>query len=914
MNKLPTELLKEINLLKEKKDIIEEIDKFLSFDKKKKEKVMKNEELKKKEFKFLKDKKFYRDLIFISKSENVLDEIDLEIIFCNGNIELIDIWKYFKVMSSSAHTSDDAFGCIKLMIKDKNTNKYIGILELGNDIYSCEARDTFIGWTKDNKKESVNIDNNLKKSRLSFIVNITCCIGLQPMAHNLNIGKLLVMTVFTKDVMEYFKKIRGYYYAGVTTFGLYGKSIQYDRLKEIKYIGETKGSGTSEFSISLYEKIRDFVKEFYPIEYFERSNMSSSKMRILQFGLNVLGYDQKELLNHGIKRGIYFGYTSKDSKDFFNGKKESFDITNIKTFSEIVQYWKERWSINRLKHVLNTNRFKVSLDLKDFTLKERKNEYSKQYNFTKSIDENWLKNKKDINKDYYNRNKDNSLKELEININGNTNEFIGKEYLGGFFDSDGSIYISNNVLFIGFSQCVLNILLSIQYQYGGTLYKREKRNDNQREQYTLRIVGLNTEKILNDLIDTSILKKEKVKKGLEFIKHINKQMNAEKQCLIDYIKLNKKEDNELYFENINWKYIAGFFDGDGCITLNYHNLNNGLVSPTFSIAQKYTPKFLNYLKMYMSNSLNKLSLSKHCISTGSKKLIEYIYDKIKNYLIVKKYQFNLLIEIFNEYDKGSEKDMNKIKELGIEIKNNKHQTINYDIDIKQHNSAISIKNNIDKKIEMDNVKEIDKLTTNILLSEKKMGINNPNYGKHLSNEHALNIAIETTKTKRAHNPNLSDEKIIEIYNLKDKMMQKDVAEKYGMNREMIRRIWNKNIVPINSNDFIEKKQEKIIEKINGKNNISDLTNQQKTSIGKRTLSINEILEIINWKIKALNNEKLDGKKIYSTNLSNYLTKEWSKKVTVDIIKNIWNGRTKLFQHEFENKDITYEYYLEIIEK
>ena len=195
------------------------------------------------------------------------------------------------------------------------------------------------------------------------------------------------------------------------------------------------------------------------------------------------------------------------------------------------------------------------------------------------------------------------------------------------------------------------------------------------------------------------------------------------------------------------------------------------------------------------------------------------------------------------------------------------------------------------------------------------GENNPNYGKHLSNEHALNISIETTKTKRANNPNLSDEKITEIYNLKDKMMQKDVAEKYGMNREMIRRIWNKTIVPINSSDFVERKQEKIIEKINGKNNNNiELTSQQKTSIGKRTLNVDEIIEIINWKIKSLNNEKLDGKKIYSTNLSEHLSKIWSKKVTVDMVKNIFNGRTKLFDFEFVDKDITYENYLEIVEK
>jgi hypothetical protein len=350
------------------------------------------------------------------------------------------------------------------------------------------------------------------------------------MSYNLNIGKLLVMTVFSKEVLEYFKNIRGHYFAGVSTFGLYGKSVQYDRLKEIKYIGETKGTGTCEFPIFIYDKVKQFIKYYYPDEYLKRSKMSSSKMRLLQFGLRELGYDYKNVLNHGNKRGIYFGYTSNNSQDFFMGKRNDFEMNNIRTFKEIFEYWKERWAIKRLNHLIKENKYKVSLELKDFTLKEKKNEYSKQYNFEHMNDKNWLKNKRDKNKIYYENHKDEILEELKINMNEiNVKEqFIQSEYLSGFFDSDGSIYISKDVLFVSFSQCVLNILLIIQKQYGGTLFKRNKRNDNQRIQYTLRIVGLDTLNILNELNKSCILKLNKVKKGLEYIDYINKKIMKKK--------------------------------------------------------------------------------------------------------------------------------------------------------------------------------------------------------------------------------------------------------------------------------------------------------------------------------------------------------------------------------------------------
>ena len=918
MNKLPIDILKEINIINDSIELRNKITNFLELDKSKQKKILIKDELKKKEPLFLKDKKYYRDLIFFSKSENVLDEIDLEIVFCNGNTELIDIWKYFKVMSSSANTSDDSFGCIKIMLKDKNTNKYLGILELGCDIYSCSVRDEYIGWTNNNKKEKINITNSITKDRITFIVNITCCIGIQPMAFNLNLGKLLVMTVFSKEVLEYFKLRRGYYYYGVSTFGLYGKSVQYERLKEIKYIGETKGHGTCEIPIFLYENIRDFVKEYYPEEYLYRSKMSSSKMRILQFGLNRLNLNFKDILLHGMKRGIYFGYIDNEkSKDFFTGKIDKFDLINIKSFNEIFNDWKNRWAYKRLQHLLSENRFKVSFELKDFTLKERKNQYSKQYNLKLMNDKDWLKHKKEKSKIYYENNKDKILEEVEIDLKKiNINDkFIDAEFLSGFFDSDGSVYISKDTLFIGFSQCVLNILLIIQKEYGGTIFKRLKRSENQRDQYTLRIVGLETKKILEDLEKYCILKFNKVNKALEFIKYINKENTLEKQDLIKYIRNNYKEDTEELLNRINWKYIAGFFDGDGCITLNYRELQNNKVSSTLSIAQKYTPNFLNYLKVFMSEGLVKMSITKNCISTSSKHLIYYIYEKIKQYIIVKKYQYDILINILDEYKKDSLKDNNKIHELAYLLKNNKHQNIKYDIDINKVNIVSSIKTNIINSTNDDiNNEFIKETNTKIIQSDKKIGINNPNYGKKLSNQHALNISIATSNSKRLHNPNLSNDKIREIYALKGTMAQIDVAKQYSMNREMIRRIWKKIILPTDDEEYLTKKEILITNKddnINNKKTLN-LTNEQKMSIGKRTLLTDEYIEILQWKIKKNNGEKLNGKIISSTKLSEYLSELYKKKITMDIIKNIWNGRTKLFEFDFIDKNITYEQYLNLI--
>ena len=143
-------------------------------------------------------------------------------------------------------------------------------------------------------------------------------------------------------------------------------------------------------------------------------------------------------------------------------------------------------------------------------------------------------------------------------------------------------------------------------------------------------------------------------------------------------------------------------------------------------------------------------------------------------------------------------------------------------------------------------------------------------------------------------------------------MQKDVAEKYGMSREIIRRIWNRSIIPTDDPDFLVKKKELVSKE--SSSSTDNLTFEQKTSLGKRSLTSEQYVGIILWKIKKNNGELLNDKKIFSTTLAEYLSKLWNIKVTNDIIKNIWSGKTKLFDIDFNNAEITYEKYLDVVSK
>ncbi len=341
-------------------------------------KFLKNEEVEKKK-KFMHTKEYYRNKVFFSYEPNVIDSLDLDIEFCETP-EQRDLWNYLKIMTTSAHTYEKTMKEFKMLLKDKNTNQYLGILNLSPDVYSYEARDKFIGWTNQNKAEKIHVNGGKMQPRISFLINIQCCVGLQPIAHNLNIGKLLVALVFSREVLEKYKEKYGYYYAGVCTLSLYGKGIQYDRLKEIKYIGETKGYGVSHIPFSIMEKIIEFVKKYNPDKYEYYTHRFLNKMRLMRYFVSE--YDcLKEYVFHQNKRGIYFGYTGTNNHLFFQGIQNTFQIDKTKNIQDIVIWWKDRWARPRWKHLQETHRVKIAFEFKDLTHEEKKIEYNRQYQF-----------------------------------------------------------------------------------------------------------------------------------------------------------------------------------------------------------------------------------------------------------------------------------------------------------------------------------------------------------------------------------------------------------------------------------------------------------------------------------------------------------------------------------------------------
>jgi hypothetical protein len=510
-------------------------------------------------------------------------------------------------------------------------------------------------------------------------------------------------------------------------------------------------------------------------------------------------------------------------------------------------------------------------------------------------------------------------------------------YIAGLIDGDGTIFIRKILdgyqSGISLTQSRTNILQILKYHYGGSIIHPTGLNieniinedgyydeNNKRNSYTLIIRSNEYRFILNDIMHYIILKKTQIDLLHEFSKIANKpnHITEKEQLCSACLEQNKIKTLEKYdYSKLNLEYIQGLFDAEGYIYVSYKKIDNVIKFTKgvyMKITQKSRPEILAEIQKFL----------------GFGKCGEYTYyvDNFEDCLkLVTLLKPNLIIKYnqiiaFEEYlnmrlEKNKKYNQNihfKREHIYKIINMEKHQ-----IEIYEETEEIekSSKDGFNKKnseiIENINIdKELQKKAFYIEKSESMKGENHMYYGQKLSDNHALKISLATTNAKRAGNPNLTNEKIREIYALKGNEKQIDVAEKYDMNREIIRRIWNRLIIPTDDPKFLTQKQELVSSNKSDNNSEIILTNEQKTSMGKRTLSSDEYLEILSWKLKKENQELLDGKKIFSTILSVYLSKLWDKKVSNDMVKNIWCGKTKLFEFEFQDKNISYEKYLEII--
>jgi hypothetical protein len=187
----------------------------------------------------------------------------------------------------------------------------IGVLFLSSTVINLAVRDAYLDLPADPAE---------KGRALRQYMDVSVCVGIQPLAWYWNLGKMLAMIAPTLgDFLDYPEPI-----IGMTTTSLWGRGSQYNRIW--KFLGYTKGYGHEHIDDVMYRRMLTTMWESgFQIPSSRFGTGSNQRMRRIQAYRKATG-DEAATTYHGNKRGVYYhaAIPSQDRPD-------------------VIARWYERW-------------------------------------------------------------------------------------------------------------------------------------------------------------------------------------------------------------------------------------------------------------------------------------------------------------------------------------------------------------------------------------------------------------------------------------------------------------------------------------------------------------------------------------------------------------------------------------------
>jgi hypothetical protein len=455
---------------------------------------------------------------------------------------------------------------------------------------------------------------------------------------------------------------------------------------------------------------------------------------------------------------------------------------------------------------------------------------------------------------------------------------ISPKYLAGMMDGDGSFSCAikyPNYVKVEISQCDFLVIYLIQKKFPGLITKVVG-NEQKRNQYKITYVNSSALPILEFIKEYLLLKKEQC---MLCIENINTMRNIEnvdilKENAENIIKLNKNHNEKTILDTINWEYIAGLFDAEGCVIASKCQV---------SITQKNSHELLEKIAKFIG--YGKVRYPRYYIEKKSS--VYHFFSEINKYLIVKKQYSYYLENLISSIKYDPEKDLYREKY--------------------KHNFNISNEFVKSLNVKKERSKYQDNKILRKTLSIKKMGENNPNFGKERSKEHSQKISKNSFGKKRE----ISDEIIQEILDKKGSKTQEEIAKEYGISRASVYKIHIGKLVKTDEYEKYKENKENNNKKdwIQSFGYNKEETDKINIAIKKRTID-GKIMTYI-WYYGKLRQQTISTPfKITCKNVCEYYKSKMSEEISENIVKNIWNNKTKLYKCDFENSPVSWQDYCE----
>ena len=288
--------------------------------------------------------------------------LEPELVYANKQDNLPELWNCIRTFSSTMKNNSNIGRNLNFIVKDKPTQKYLGVICISSDFLDLTPRDNFIGWSRGKKTQGGMINHTAIGSTI---------VPLQPLGFNYVGGKLLALLCLATPIQELWEKLYGDKLVSITTTSLYGKTkagglSQYDNLDYWQPMGFTSGSVSFEPLQDTRYMIREWLKVNHTRKYFEwyvakkpsgQPHKRDHKNRSLSFAYAKLSVP-KELIRSEHARGIYFAPLYDKTCEFLRGDNDGKDMkklfnTDVEALSNI---WKEKHAKPRIKQLVKKGR------------------------------------------------------------------------------------------------------------------------------------------------------------------------------------------------------------------------------------------------------------------------------------------------------------------------------------------------------------------------------------------------------------------------------------------------------------------------------------------------------------------------------------------------------------------------------
>lgn len=214
---------------------------------------------------------------------------------------------------------------MRFLVRDRTNGKLIGLFSLADPVFNLRARDTWIGWSVDDRRQ-----------RLVNVMDANVVGAVPPYTHLLG-GKLVASLMTSREVCDEFaaryadtrgiisKQTKRAQLLLITVTSALGRSSLYNRLKlaglmEFVRVGKTEGWGHFQVPNNLFLHMRHLLQLVgHPYASGHQFGQGPNwRMRVAREALKEVGLDP-DLLRHGISREVYAAALAPGWREYLCG-------------------------------------------------------------------------------------------------------------------------------------------------------------------------------------------------------------------------------------------------------------------------------------------------------------------------------------------------------------------------------------------------------------------------------------------------------------------------------------------------------------------------------------------------------------------------------------------------------------------